>query len=130
MKNEITPYQAPPDEMVFTLPSRGPQPTQVWRVPVEPRMKITRGGEPRRDWPLLLQTSGLLLAATLLPLCFLAQKPAPLPSIPTYTAAKITPAPAPKSEIPVRVRVSAPQFFNPNVRPPPRFTVPPCAPMR
>ena len=127
MKDELTPYFAPPEEIVFTLSSRSAEPTQVWRVPVEPRIKITRGGDPPRDWPLLLQTGGALLAVALLSLWFLAQKPAPRPLLPTSAAWKIAPpalakAPAPR-------RCAAPRFFNPNAREP-RFTVPPCAPTK
>ena len=135
MEEEIIPYLAPPDEIVFTLPSRGEQPTQIWRVPVEPRMKITRGGEPRRDWPLLLQTGGLLLAAALLPLWFLAQKPAPRPPMSTSSVPKTAPQPLAKIEA-LPVSPPAPRLYYPTRFPrslakkPPQYSVPPAAPTR
>ena len=134
MKDEFTPYLAPPDEIVFTLPSRGEQPTQIWRVPVEPRMKITRGGEPRRDWPLLLQTGGFLLAVALLPFWFAAQKPAPRIKISTSSAPKTAPQSAAKTEIlpnslPPR-SYGASRFPRPLANKPPHYSVPPAAPTR
>ena len=135
MEDESTPYLAPPDEIIFRLPSRGEQPTQVWRVPVEPRMKITRGGEPRRDWPLLLQTGGLLIAAALLPLWFLAQKPAPHPKMSTSSLPKTAPQTYAKIQTPAAPSPAprlydTPRFSRAAANEPPRYTVPPAAPTR
>ena len=131
MEDEFTPYLAPPDEIVFILPSRGEQPTQVWRVPVEPRMKITRGGEPRRDWPLLLQTGSMLLAVALLPFWFAAQRPAPRIKISTSSAPKTAPRNSALIPAPPAPRIYAPpRFAHSLASSPPHYTVPPAAPTR